>query len=70
MQSTKSNQTYSMDIFSWIDSNLEFDISFRMLFSLFVSSAGSSPIRHLNVGLFKTEIQKMLTRTESTPLLR
>lgn len=59
-----------MDIFSWIDSNLEFDISFWILFSFFVSSAGSSPIRHLNVGLFKTEIQKMLTRTESTPLLR
>ncbi|XP_029194340.1 nucleoporin 88-like isoform X3 [Acropora millepora] len=38
--------------------------------TVYQNSAGSSPIRHLNVGLFKTEIQKMLTRTESTPLLR
>ncbi|XP_068750380.1 nucleoporin 88-like [Montipora capricornis] len=33
-------------------------------------NAGRSPIQHLNVGLFKTQIEKILTRTTSTPLLR
>ncbi|CAH3194159.1 unnamed protein product, partial [Porites evermanni] len=33
-------------------------------------SAGFSPIRQLNVGLFKTQIQQILTRNTSTPLLR
>jgi len=33
-------------------------------------SAGFSPIRHLNVGLFKSQIEKILTRNTSTPLLR
>ena len=34
------------------------------------NSAGFSPIRQLNVGLFKTQIQQILTRNTSTPLLR
>ncbi|KAJ7333814.1 Nuclear pore complex protein [Desmophyllum pertusum] len=33
-------------------------------------SAGFSPIRHLNVGLFKSQIERILTRNTSTPLLR
>ncbi|CAH3103872.1 unnamed protein product [Porites lobata] len=33
-------------------------------------SAGFSPIRQLNVGLFRTQIQQILTRNTSTPLLR
>ncbi|XP_022785775.1 nuclear pore complex protein Nup88-like isoform X2 [Stylophora pistillata] len=33
-------------------------------------STGFSPIRQLNVGLFKSQIEKILTRNTSTPLLR
>lgn len=36
----------------------------------FTYSAAFSPIRNLNVGLFKSQIEKILTRSTSTPLLR
>lgn len=34
------------------------------------NGTGFSPIRQLNVGLFKSQIEKILTRNTSTPLLR